>query len=340
MKIREIKQHNSFSIGIILFLFFFDLLSFYTSYYAVATILEAGSIINYPLIIVFGIIILFYLFGRYNPSSLQSRSAEFKIIVSLTSLSTFVYLIYKISFQIITIKQSQYIVFLVFLFLIIVTISRLFIRTAQKQLLKWNVGLRNSIIIGSGDIGCEFLKKINNKEYLGYKIIGYFEFSDTIPKSIKENIFNLDEVYIGFLSEVNEFISNNNIKEVIIALNTNNNDKLLQIIADLKSCNVCIKIVPNIYDILKGYAKMHSVTGMPLIDVNPNILTEFQIILKRLIDIIVSIIGLSIMLIPFLIIALLIKISSPGKIIFKQRRIGLNGVEFIVHKFRTMHSNS
>ena len=100
MKIREIKQHNTFSIAIILLLFSFDLISFYVSYYLVMDILNVGSIIDYPLMIVFGITTLFYLFGRYNPSSLQSRSKEFQIIVSLTSLSTFIYLIYKISFQI------------------------------------------------------------------------------------------------------------------------------------------------------------------------------------------------------------------------------------------------
>ena len=153
MKIREIKQHNTFSIGVILFLFFFDLVSFYASYYLVKDILNVGSIIDYPLMIVFGIITLFYLFGRYNPSSLQSRSKEFQIIVSLTSLSTFIFLIYKISFQITTIKQSQNIVILSLLFLLIVLICRLFIRTIQKQLLKLNIGLRNTVIIGSNNNG-------------------------------------------------------------------------------------------------------------------------------------------------------------------------------------------
>ena len=349
MKIREIKQHNSFSITIIILLFIFDILSFYCSYYSVIDFLQVGPIINSPFIILIGIISLFYFFGRYNPSSLQSRSKEFKIIVLLTVSSTFVYLVYKLGLKIITIQQSQNIVILSLLFLVFVIISRLTIRTIQKQLLKLNIGLRNTIIIGSNTNGYQFLESISKNKYLGYKVYAYFDSLDT--KNRKEELEKLfDRKYksnsqllnchIGSFFEIEKFIVKNKINEVIIALSTDEDDLLLNIITKLKNYNVCIKIVPNIYDVLKGYAKMHNVTGMPLIDINPNILTEFQIILKRFMDIFISIFGLVLMFIPFLIIMFLIKISSSGDIIFKQKRIGLNGVEFIVHKFRTMYSDS
>ena len=225
----------------------------------------------------------------------------------------------------------------------------MFVRTAQKQLLKLNIGLRNTIIIGSNNNGYKFLESISENKYLGYKILAYFDSSDNnqLKDKLKNlinkesiNNFRLSDCYIGFSDEIEEFIINNKINEVIIALSKDDDGTLLRIITKLKNYNVCIKIVPNIYDVLKGYAKMHSVTGMPLIDINPNILTEFQILLKRFIDIIVSIIGLLIMLIPFVIIISLIKMTSKGNIIFKQKRVGLNGVEFVVHKFRTMYSDS
>ena len=349
MKIREIKQHNSFSTTIIILLFIFDILSFYCSYYGVIGFLQVGPIINSPFIILIGIISLFYFFGRYNPSSLQSRSKEFKIIVLLTISSTFVYLVYKLGLKIITIQQSQNIVILSLLFLLFVVISRLTIRTIQKQLLKLNIGLRNTIIIGSNTNGYQFLESISENKYLGYKVFAYFDSLDSKDRKEElKKLFNrkyksnsqLLNCHIGSFFQIEEFIVKNKINEVIIALSTDEDDLLLNIITKLKNYNVCIKIVPNIYDVLKGYAKMHNVTGMPLIDINPNILTEFQIILKRFMDIFISIFGLVLMFVPFLIIMFLIKISSTGDIIFKQKRIGLNGVEFIVHKFRTMHSDS
>jgi len=129
LKIREIKQHNYFSIIIILLLFFFDISTFYISYFSSLYLLNVGSIIDYPLIIVLGILFLFYFFGRYNPSSLQSRIKEFKIISSLTLLSTFIYLIYKIGLKVITIQQSQNIIILSLLFLLFNCVFRLFIIT-------------------------------------------------------------------------------------------------------------------------------------------------------------------------------------------------------------------
>ena len=341
MKIREINQHNFFSIILIILLFTFDISSFIIAYISSMHLLNVGSIINYPLLIVFGILTLFYLFGRYNPSSLQSRSKEFKIISSLTLICTFIYLVYKIGFKIITIQQSQNIILLSFLFLITNILLRISTRTIQKQLLKLNIGLRNTIIIGIGDDTCKFYKKITKNVYSGYNILGCYDVSNT--RSIKKicNVSN-ESIHdnITNIVDLNEFIRKNNIKEVIMAFYKKDNNLLLKIVSDLKNANVCIKIVPDIYDVLTGYAKMHSVTGMPLIDINPNILTEIQIILKRFIDIFVSIIGLIIMTFPFILISILIKITSKGKVIYKQKRIGLNSSEFTVHKFRTMFIDS
>jgi len=343
MKIKEINQHNSFSVLIILSLILCDIFSYFFAYYFVLVLLNIPAIIDYPILIVLGILSLFRFFGRYNPSSLESRLKEFKIIISLTSISTFIYLVYKIIFKVITIQQSQNIVLLSLLFLFIVLIFRLIIRTIQKQLLKLDVGLRNTIVIGSKNNGYEFLDKINIKQYSGFKILGYFD-SQTNLK-VKELLdanssFYFSSCYLGYLNEVKDFIKSKNIKEVIIALDKKEYSALLNLISELRNLDVCIKIVPDIYDLLTGYAQMHSVTGMPLIDINPNILTELQFLLKRLIDIFVSFFTLIITFPILIIVSILIKFSSKGGIIFKQNRVGLNGRHFIVHKFRTMYDDS
>ena len=120
MKIKEINQHNSFSLFIILSLIFCDVSSYFFAYYLVLALLNMPAIIDYPILIVLGILSLFRFFGRYNPSSLESRSKELKIIIFLTSISTFIYLIYKIIFKVITIQQSQNILLLSLIFLFIV----------------------------------------------------------------------------------------------------------------------------------------------------------------------------------------------------------------------------
>ena len=343
MKIKEIKQHNTFSICIIFSLILCDIFSYIISYSLVLDLLNIPSIIDYPILIVLGILFLFRFFGRYNPSSLESRLKELKIIIALTSISTFVYLVYKIIFKYITIQQSQNIVLLSLLFLLIVLVLRLIVRTIQKQLLKSNIGLRNSIIIGSGDHGYQFLNKIDKKQYAGFKIMGYFD-SEKNAKVTDflntNNKFYFSGCYTGDISEAKNFIIAKNIKEVIIALDQKEYGSILNLITELRNLDVCIKIVPDIYDLLTGYAQMHSVTGMPLIDINPDILTEVQFLLKRLIDIFVSLFSLIITSPILLLVAIIIKLSSKGAVIFKQERVGLNGRSFIVHKFRTMYADS
>ena len=233
----------------------------------VLNILNIPSIIDFPILIIIGILFLFRFFGRYNPSSLESRLKELKIIISLTSITTFVYLIYKIIFNYITIQQSQNIILLSLLFLLTVLIVRVSLRTVQKQLLKLNIGLRNIIIIGEGKNGLKFLNKIDSNDYSGFKILGYFDsvINDDIKIFLSKNKnYFFKNCHIGTINEVKDFIKKNNIKEVIIALNQKKeHQSLLNLISELRNLDVCIKIVPDIYDLLTGYAQMHTVTGIP-----------------------------------------------------------------------------
>tara|TARA_Y100001970_G_scaffold460_1_gene542 strand:- start:1471 stop:2880 length:1410 start_codon:yes stop_codon:yes gene_type:complete len=341
MKIKEINQHNYFSKFIIISLIIIDLISYTFSYYLVLNILNIPSIIDQPILIAIGIVLIFRFFGRYNPSSLKSRLEEFKVIIILTFSSTFIYLVYKITF--LPYYSYKNIVLLALIFLLIDLILRLIIRTIQKQLLKKNIGLRNTIIIGSDKTSRTFIKKILSHKYSGFKILGFFHINDksSMQRFIKDlSDESLKDCKFLHINEIDNFLSSNNIKEVIIALDSRESKNIIELISHLRNLDVCIKIVPHIYDLLTGYAQMHTVTGMPLIDINPNILTELQIIIKRFLDIFVSITSLIITFPILFVISILIKSSSKGPIIFKQERVGLNGKPFIVHKFRTMYEDS
>ena len=341
MKIKEINQHNYFSILIIVLLLLADIFSYIISYNLVLNILNLNSIINHPILIPLGIIFLFRFFGRYNPSSLKSRIEEFKIIIYLTSVSIFIYLVYKIIF--LPYYSYKNIVLLSLIFLLIDLMLRLIIRTIQKQLLKKNIGLRNTIIIGSFKTSKDFIEKISLYKYSGFKILAYFDIEDSSNmKSYLKDLKNesMRDCKFYNINYIDKFLKNNNVKEVIISLDSAESYNVINIISNLRSFDVCIKIVPDMYDLLTGFAQMHSVTGLPLIDINPNILTELQVILKRIIDIFVSFFGLILMSPILFVVSIIIKLTSKGPIIFKQERIGLNYKPFTVHKFRTMHEDS
>ena len=333
MKLKEIKQHNFFSIIIISILITSDLFSFYLAHYCVLYFNKTNSISDNPYLIIAVVIFIFRFFNRYNPSSIKSRPKEIKIIFNVLSIITFLYVTIKILFSNINISHLQDIILLSILFFSFLIFFRLIIRTIQKQLLHLNIGLKKAVIIAGDANSIELIDQIKSLNTFGYNIVGYFS---TVENKKLSNISR----YLGDYTFINKFIYSNKITESIVTLNNNNNDILLDIISNLKDLNVCIKIIPDTYDLLTGYAKMYNMTGVPLIDINPNILTEFHFFLKRLIDIILSFGGIILFSPLFILLAIIIKMNSKGPVLFTQPRLGLYGKEFIVHKLRTMHNDS
>lgn len=142
---------------------------------------------------------------------------------------------------------------------------------------------------------------------------------------------------LGMLNDLKNTIKEYDIEEVIIAIESSEHDKLESILNMLEDCNIRIKIIPDMYDIMSGSVKMTSIFGTPLIDINIAIMPQWQKSLKRFIDIVVSIIAMIILLPVYIIISILVRLSSPGPIFFKQVRVGLHKKTFKIIKFRTMY---
>ena len=101
-----------------------------------------------------------------------------------------------------------------------------------------------------------------------------------------------------------------------------------------------LKIVPDLYEILSGQARTSQIYGMPLIDIMPELMPEWEKKLKRLLDVIASFIILIITLPVIIIAAIAIKLESKGPIFFKQERSGMNGAKFRIIKFRSMYEDA
>ena len=142
--------------------------------------------------------------------------------------------------------------------------------------------------------------------------------------------------YLGTPQEISSYLAKNNIHEMIIALDVHEHDKLLHIIGEFNKFDININIIPDMYEAISGQVSVDIIRGLPLLNINPDIMTEFQEIYKRAIDLCVCVIALIILFPVNLLIALIIRITSPGKIFYKQIRIGLNGAQFTLFKFRTV----
>ena len=145
---------------------------------------------------------------------------------------------------------------------------------------------------------------------------------------------------LGRIDQLEKVIDENKIKQVVIALEKNEQPGMGKIIETLSEKDVEIKIQPNTLDILSGSVKTSNVFGAVLIDLKTGLMPEWQQNIKQVLDILIAALCL-IILSPFLIyVAIRVSLSSQGPVIFKQERIGYKGKPFMMYKFRSMIVNA
>lgn len=141
---------------------------------------------------------------------------------------------------------------------------------------------------------------------------------------------------LGKLNELNEIIDRNNIEEVIIAIETREHERLNGILTVLENRQISIWGIPDLYDFLSGTVKTTAIFGSPLIKISNGLMPTWQANMKRLLDVVLSIVASIIFLPIFIVVAILIKKSSKGPILYKQERIGRFGKPFKIYKLRSM----
>lgn len=143
---------------------------------------------------------------------------------------------------------------------------------------------------------------------------------------------------LGKISDLDTVMVQYKVEEVIIAVETSEHSKLKAILDDLFdfSEQILIKVIPDTYDIMLGTVKMNHIYGAVLIEIEQELMPNWQKVIKRLIDYTISIIAI-IILSPVILMSIIrVKLSSPGPVFYMQERIGMNGKPFNIIKFRSM----
>lgn len=145
---------------------------------------------------------------------------------------------------------------------------------------------------------------------------------------------------LGELEALRKVIQDNELEEVIIAIEDEDKHKIPNIITILEGLDVVIKVIPDLYQHLTGMVKMGNVFGAVLIEIETDVLPPWQKFSKRLFDIVVSVLVLVLGFPLYLFIGLLVNLGSKGPVFFRQERIGLNGHPFHIIKFRSMRTDA
>ncbi|MBK6537718.1 MAG: sugar transferase [Ignavibacteria bacterium] len=216
-----------------------------------------------------------------------------------------------------------------------VSVVRLFI--LKPYYMNFSKILHNSnvIIIGAGKSGKLLAEKLIFENFYGMRIAGFLD------DNIEAGAFVFKEMKcLGKLDEMKSIVMNLEIDEIIIAIDNIGYEKLMSLIDRCNELEKSVKLTSELFNIVPEKIVTETYSGIPVVDLSPKVNKNINYIYKRVFDYVASISGLIILSPVFIIISILIKLTSPGKIFFTQMRIGKDGKPFKFYKFRSMKINS
>lgn len=280
-------------------------------------------------------LVLYTISGYYNNIYSKSRLKElwqtfFTILVGVVVL----FFVTIVDDNIISYK-SYYTSFLMLFGLqfILTYFCRLTITTiTARKIHRKEIGF-NTLIVGSNDNACALCEEMNNQMYSsGNIIVGFVNVYDR-----KEYKVSRYAPHLGFYKDAAKIIKDNDIEEVIIAIERSEIETIDNILVTLHSLDVVVKIIPIMQDIIFGTVKQEAIWHAPLIRVTPEKMPIWQHVTKRIFDIVASLMVIIIFSPLYIFTAIMVRLSSPGPIFYRQERIGKHGEPFNMLKFRSMY---
>jgi len=191
--------------------------------------------------------------------------------------------------------------------------------------------VRSVVIIGANDVGLKFASTIEANPNLYMSVTGFFDdrTEDRRPENMRHPM-------LGNMAAIAPYVREHQIKKIFISQPISAQPRIRRLLDELQDTTASVYFLPDIYVFDLMQARFDNVGGMPVIAICETPFTGFNSMVKRASDIVLGLL-IQIMLLPImLVIAITVKVSSPGPVIFRQRRYGLYGEEIIVYKFRSM----
>lgn len=210
-------------------------------------------------------------------------------------------------------------------------VSHLLLRRTADFLLNLQGPKQRALIVGMNDQGVALADKISKSPYARIELAG---FVDSREKDRLQN--NEKQQILGNLDQIASLVQSQRIQLIYVSLPMASQPRILQLLDELKDTTASIYFVPDMFvtDLIQG--RSTSVHGMPVISVCETPFKGSDGLIKRSSDIVLSLLILTLIFPLLVAIAIAVKIGSPGPVIFKQRRYGLDGEEILVYKFRSM----
>lgn len=290
------------------------------------------------ILIPIGWIMFYAMVGTYRKIYRKARLKELGQTLVMTLIGVTIIFFVAILDDVIVTYKSYYQSFLVLftLHFLLTYSGRLLLTSATvRKIHRKELGF-NTIIVGSNGNAIRIFNDIEKQERSSGNIfVGFLNVYDREEYKISKYL-----PHLGSYKDIKEIVREHQVEEVIIAIERSETDTIDKIIASLEETSVMIKIIPIMQDILLGSVKLSGIWHAPLIEISPDLMPAWQQSLKRLMDILVSIIAIILLIPVYILTAIGVKMSSSGPVFYSQERIGLRGKPFKMYKFRSMYSDA
>ncbi len=215
---------------------------------------------------------------------------------------------------------------------ILLSAMRLAVRWVIASRRRRGIGVARVLVVGAGHIGKMVMQQIAGRPGLGYSLTG---FCDDVFWAQQAPFGRFQ--CLGAVADLPRVLGEHNIDEVVIALSSAEHQRILEMVALCEQNGVEFRLVPDTFDLTLGTLEVDELAGIPLIGRREPALKGVNLALKRLIDIAVSSAALLLLAPAMLLVAIAVKLDSPGPILYPQERVGAGGRVFRIYKVRSMH---
>ena len=284
-----------------------------------------------PILLSIPLYLLFYnIFDIYSTRRTKPLHVELSAIIKTNILCAILIMVGLFIFKIVDYSRKSLVLF--FVINTVLTIStRLIIRIILKKYRRKGYNLKHCLVIGITDSSALFIDKVQKNKHWGYNIVGIISSPTNHNKKFKGNPI------IGSTAELEKILSKKTIDIVIVGVSGSDLTELAHILQICEKSGVKTQIIPYYHKYIPAKPYMDDLDGLPVIDVRHVPLDNvFKNFFKRSFDIIFALVALTITSPVLLFAAMMTKLSSPGPIIYKQERVGLNRKNFNMYKFRSM----
>ena len=217
--------------------------------------------------------------------------------------------------------------------IILLIIGRIFHQLVRHWLRRRGWGKDRLLIVGTGDMARIIVQRVLSSAYLGYELVGIVNGTEAVDEILGIPL-------VGAPEDLPELIETYQIHEVIVAMPEKGQRETVRVISYCERGRVSIKIFPDVFQFVTSQASIDELGGLPLLSVRDYALRGYMLIFKRLIDIVGSALALVFLSPLMLLVAVAIKLESPGPVFFVQERMSLDGKPFWMLKFRSMRRDA